>query len=278
MTTEIPPQLPSDSPAVAAHDFGAVAAASVMAECLRVQARRRAGAATELAAWTVEGLLRDFTSSNWAILPASEGSRGAYERWAMLRGGHSDDPRWDPTPDLGGVRTEGWLLGTPEVQRAHGSSPSMMRVALTGAPTHEPSARGLIKTLPYAILAGAGDFSIAGSDKIAGYAGMFSRQTHSNVQVTGSAMVVAHLLSDLLKSVSTLQAALEGLAGRVAPLVAYSAPEGFPLNVIAESAALGLRHPREAAWMRQLSAGGDAVSALVSSSVGSWIAWPWTSR
>lgn len=38
MTTEIPPQLPSDSPAVAAHDFGAVAAASVMAECLRVQA------------------------------------------------------------------------------------------------------------------------------------------------------------------------------------------------------------------------------------------------
>jgi len=95
-------------------------------------ARRRAGAATELAAWTVEGLLRDFTSSNWAILPASEGSRGAYQRWAMLRGGHSDDPRWDPTPDLGGVRTEGWLLGTPEVQRAHGSSPSMMRVALTG--------------------------------------------------------------------------------------------------------------------------------------------------
>lgn len=38
MTTEIPPQLPSDSPAVAPHAFGSVAAASVMAECLRVQA------------------------------------------------------------------------------------------------------------------------------------------------------------------------------------------------------------------------------------------------
>lgn len=38
MTTEIPPQLPSDSPAVATHAFGSVAAASVMSECLRVQA------------------------------------------------------------------------------------------------------------------------------------------------------------------------------------------------------------------------------------------------
>lgn len=37
MTTEIPPQLPSDSPATASW-FGTVAAASVMAECLRVQA------------------------------------------------------------------------------------------------------------------------------------------------------------------------------------------------------------------------------------------------
>lgn len=38
MTTEIPPQLPSDSPGVATHDFGTVAGASVLAECLRVQA------------------------------------------------------------------------------------------------------------------------------------------------------------------------------------------------------------------------------------------------
>ncbi|AXA95227.1 hypothetical protein CEP17_01650 [Microbacterium sp. PM5] len=34
MTTEIPPHLPTD----ATHAFGSVAAASVMAECLRVQA------------------------------------------------------------------------------------------------------------------------------------------------------------------------------------------------------------------------------------------------
>lgn len=38
MTTEIPPQLPPDSPAAATRDFGTVTAASVMAECLRVQA------------------------------------------------------------------------------------------------------------------------------------------------------------------------------------------------------------------------------------------------
>ncbi len=38
MTTELPPQLPSASPTAATHAFGTVAAASVMAECLRVQA------------------------------------------------------------------------------------------------------------------------------------------------------------------------------------------------------------------------------------------------
>lgn len=38
MPTEIPPQLPTDSPVATPHAFGAVAAASVIAECLRVQA------------------------------------------------------------------------------------------------------------------------------------------------------------------------------------------------------------------------------------------------
>ena len=38
MTSEIPPQLPLDSPAPTSSTFGTVAAASVMAECLRVQA------------------------------------------------------------------------------------------------------------------------------------------------------------------------------------------------------------------------------------------------
>lgn len=225
-------------------------------------ARRRAGAATELAAWTVEGLLRDFTASNWAILPDSEGARGAYQRWAMLRGGHSDDPLWNPTPDLGGTVAEGWLLGTPEVQIAHGSSPSMMRVAMTGAPTPEPSARGLIKALPYAVLAGAGEFSVAGSDKIASYAGMFTGQTHAHPQVTGGTIVVTHLLSDLLKSTCTLRTALEVFRDRSEPLMAYSASAGFPLDDVVESVTLGLRHPRETARMRQLSAGDDALSAL----------------
>ena len=38
MTSELPPQLPLDSPAPNSSTFGTVAAASVMAECLRVQA------------------------------------------------------------------------------------------------------------------------------------------------------------------------------------------------------------------------------------------------
>ena len=38
MTSELPPQLPLDSPAPTSSAFGTVAAASVMAECLRVQA------------------------------------------------------------------------------------------------------------------------------------------------------------------------------------------------------------------------------------------------
>ncbi|WP_298941717.1 nuclease-related domain-containing protein [uncultured Microbacterium sp.] len=38
MTSELPPQLPLDSPAPTSSTFGTVAAASVMAECLRVQA------------------------------------------------------------------------------------------------------------------------------------------------------------------------------------------------------------------------------------------------
>lgn len=38
MTSEIPPQMPTDSPAAPSPAFGSIAAASVMAECLRVQA------------------------------------------------------------------------------------------------------------------------------------------------------------------------------------------------------------------------------------------------
>jgi len=223
----------------------------------------RAGAATELAAWTVEGLLRNFTAYNWAIQSQNEEVMRAYQRWALLRGARSKEPGWEPLPIVDGRPARGWLMDTPEIRTAHGSSPSMMMVSTTGISTREPSSRGLIKGLPYAALAGASDFIRGGPDKVAAYAGMFASQTHSHPLVTGSATSSTFLITHLLRSNAPLTSTLHHASRSADSIWGLTSTSDFPRAAIGDAIDRGSRAPRRHSNLTQLARDGDALGAFL---------------
>lgn len=222
-----------------------------------------AGAATELAAWTVEGLLRDFTANNWAITARSDGVLHAYQRWAMLRGAHSAIDSWDPTPLVEGEPSIGWLMRTPEARRAHGSSPTMIEVAVTGKACRTPSSRAVIKALPYAALAGAGQFSTSGPSKIAAYAGMFTEQTHTNTHATGSATIATFVLANLLRASESFETTMQRCATSLQSIAGYTSLQGFAMGAVKDAISTGLARPRQARELQRLAPDADARSALL---------------
>ncbi|MDT0179885.1 hypothetical protein Q9S36_06625 [Microbacterium sp. ARD31] len=224
--------------------------------------RLKAGAATELAGWTVEGLLRTFTSYDWAIQSPNEVMH-AYQRWALLRGASSLDPGWDPLPIVDGRVARGWLIDTPEMTIPHGSSPTMMKVALTGNPTREPSSRGVIKGLPYGALAGAGEFSHSGADKVASYGGMLATETHTHPHVTGGAVVSTFLVVEVLRSTASLSETLGVAANSVLSLPGFTSMSGFPRASITSAIDRGLTAPRSRDDLSRLVAEGNALGALL---------------
>ena len=161
----------------------------------------RGGAATQLAAWTMDGLLRNFTESGWAIHPGRDQVTFSYRRWALLRQEpDASNPSWVATVLGECEQARGWLLDDPVMSLRRGSSPSMVAAIVSGTPTHSPSVRPMIKGLPYAALAGAGEFTTSGPDKIAHYAGMLARQTHHDAEsiaaTATSALIVSHCRCD----------------------------------------------------------------------------------
>lgn len=161
----------------------------------------RGGAATQLAAWTMDGLLRNFTENGWAIRSGLDQVAFSYRRWALLRQEpEASNPSWAAEVLGECERAPGWLMEDPVMSLRRGSSPSMVTAIVSRAPTRSPSVRPMVKGLPYAVLAGAGAFSTSGPDKIAHYAGMLARQTHhdaESIAVTAtSALIMVQCLRD----------------------------------------------------------------------------------
>lgn len=109
-----------------------------------------AGAATQLAAWTTEGLLRCATRYGGHVVGNPFGAvEGAYQRWAMLRG-ESPAPGMPWHADTENPEYRGWLIGVPAIAMKRGSSPSTLKAIRRGQPVDSSGCQGMLRVLPFA--------------------------------------------------------------------------------------------------------------------------------
>lgn len=144
-----------------------------------------AGAATQLAAWTTEGLLRAATRYGGNVLGnTTDVIQYAYQRWAMLRGGLPSTADWYPVFELADMSGRGWLLDVPVMAEQRGSSPSTLKAILSGTPTESYGCQALLRGLPIAAFAGPRETA---PDQLARYACSVAELTHLHPR--GSAAV-----------------------------------------------------------------------------------------
>ncbi len=117
-----------------------------------------AGAATQFAAWTIEGTLRSVTRYGRVEPGLPEVGMYAYQRWAFLRGLEPKNqefwfPFMQPEDDPTHARYRGWLVDDPVMANVRGTSPSTAKALVTGAPVASAGCQALLRTLPVAAMA-----------------------------------------------------------------------------------------------------------------------------
>lgn len=115
------------------------------------QGALEAGAATELAAWTAEGLLRTATRYGGYVVGNPTGVlTHAYQRWAHLRGAAPHIDHWHPILELDDVATRGWLIDVPAMANERGSSPATLEALTLDRPASSAGCQALLRSLPIA--------------------------------------------------------------------------------------------------------------------------------
>ena len=110
-----------------------------------------AGAATQLAAWTAEGLLRTATRyGGYVVSNPTDVLTHAYQRWVLLRGERPSAAGWFPLVDLVDVATRGWLIDVPAMAQIRGSSPATVKAIAQGHPVSSAGCQALLRSLPIA--------------------------------------------------------------------------------------------------------------------------------
>lgn len=109
------------------------------------------GVATQLAAWTTEGLLRTATRyGGHGVGNPTDVLRYAYQRWALLRGGRPTTDEWSPVFELSDKFTRGWLIDVPAMAQVRGSSPATMTGITQGRAARSGGCQALLRSLPIA--------------------------------------------------------------------------------------------------------------------------------
>lgn len=176
----------------------------------------QAGAATQLAAWTTEGLLRSATRFGGYILHNHVSLiRDAYQRWALLRGERWPTEDWSPVLEVDGKPTRGWLLDVPAMAQGRGSSPSTLKAIRSGKPTHSHGCQALLRGLPIAAL--AGPRSEAAPDQVADYACSVAKLTHDHPRGIAAVHLAATILVLCLPEQRSVAAAIREGIGRGVP-------------------------------------------------------------
>ena len=118
----------------------------------------KAGAATQLAAWSVEASLRTISRSGHLEPSADLIARHAYQRWAMLRGTKPEPGvYWKPFQVTEGKpgheECRGWLVDVPGMRKVRGSSPSTQKALQAGKVVRSGGCQAFLRVLPIAALA-----------------------------------------------------------------------------------------------------------------------------
>ncbi|TIC86703.1 hypothetical protein E8D34_10645 [Nocardioides sp. GY 10113] len=149
-----------------------------------------AGAATQLAAWTAEGLLRTATRyGGYVVGNPLDVVRHAYQRWLLTRGGVGRGDHWNPVIELDGTATRGWLLDVPAMAAPRGSSPATEKALTSGRPTRSAGCQALLRSLPIAAFVRQG--TPAGIDEFAASAASLTHDDGARNAPTGFAVRLA---------------------------------------------------------------------------------------
>ena len=154
-----------------------------------------AGVATQLAAWTAEGLLRTATRFGGRVLENHQQVvHHAYARWADPRltrplGGGRQEGVYGPGPD------RGWLADVLAMSEVRGSSPATLRAIEAGRPTSSAGCQGLLRCLPVAAICdprqAAAPASLA---EVVRYARELCALTHQGPYVRRATGIATHII------------------------------------------------------------------------------------
>lgn len=178
-----------------------------------------AGVATQLAAWTAEGLLRTATRYGGQVVgnPYSVLTY-AYQRWALLRGGKPTSFEWNPIIEMPGTTARGWLLDVPAMSQKRGSSPSTMKAILSGQAVESEGCQGMLRGLPVAALIGPrihdGRTACPDLEYLDHYARGVSTMTHALGSNHSAGGFSVSLLAECLRGQEGLKGAFHLVAGR----------------------------------------------------------------
>ena len=117
-----------------------------------------AGAASQLAAWTIEGTMRSVTRYGRLHAHLTDVGRYAYQRWGVLRGlkpasGEKWCPFFWPEGSPEHARVRGWLVDDPAMSQVRGTSPSTRKALVTGSPVSSAGCQAMLRVLPVAPMA-----------------------------------------------------------------------------------------------------------------------------
>lgn len=162
-----------------------------------------AGCATQLAAWTVEGLLRTATRyGGWVIGNPTDVVLHAYQRWALLRGENpASGVRWHAD----GLE-KGWLFGVPAMAAKRGSSPSTSKALRTGRPTESYGCQAMLRVLPVAAHAGPCNRPAFDKQPVAEHAAAIAALTHDHHRGSAAARYGTEIVVECLRGDSVTDA------------------------------------------------------------------------
>lgn len=174
-----------------------------------------AGAATQLAAWTTEGLLRAATRYGGNVINNSPTALGyAYQRWALLRGGKPTTPDWHPVFEDLDLPVRGWLLDVPAMAAKRGSSPSTLKGVLTGKPTHSRGCQATLRGLPTAAFGAQRVPHAPPIEQLTHYARGVAALTHRHPDSMAAASLAVHITATSLRGDVTVAELMRAVLSR----------------------------------------------------------------
>lgn len=178
-----------------------------------------AGAATQLAAWTTEGLLRTATRyGGYVIDNPTSVTLYAYQRWAMLRGGRGTQ-EWFPLYPVDHLPTRGWLIDVGAMAEERGSSPTTFAAVTTGKPRRSRGCQAMLRALPIAAYVGHRTPDVVGVDALSRFARAVAGLTHTHPDALSSTGLAVDLAARMLQRhtsvADAIAAALRGYDERV---------------------------------------------------------------